>query len=243
MPEIHPSVKRTFEILAQEKRFLLVGSYGRAALLGDDIAQISQNFGTSHRFQDVDVLDATGELQESYSVIGGAALDCLLTKQFRPLNDEVWGLYDRVHPEGEPLVTLSSTPFDPQPVKIDGTGTINLVPLHGQLMIGHALEYQRPYAKHADQISRLLEDSGYIGSEADQAMNEYTAKMRERYPLSRSIYGRVARNIYTRTPSLAIMISDSKIGSLVRGVRGTNIDQPSLNDYLGQTTPKTTTPS
>ena len=243
MTEFHPSVKQTFEILASEKRFLLVGSYGRAALLGDDIARVSQNFGRSHRFQDVDVLDTSGKLQDSYLVTGGATLDCLLTKQFRPVDESSWGLFDRLHPNDEPLVTLSSLPFTPVAREVEGVGIINMLPLHGQLMIGHALEYQRPYAKHANQVSRLLEDSGYVGSEADQAMSEYTNKMKERYPMSQSVYGRVARSIYARTPSLAVMLSDSNFGNIVRGIRGTNIDQLLLSDYLDRTIAETTAPS
>ncbi|HEY8992794.1 MAG TPA: hypothetical protein VIM37_03005 [Candidatus Microsaccharimonas sp.] len=234
MSEIHPSVHHTLEILAQEKRFLLVGSYGRAAILGDNIAQISQKFGRAHRFQDIDVLDTAGSLQESYSVLGGAVLDCLLTKQFRPVDVSMWGLFDRLRPQDSPLVTLSSLPFEPTPLTLDGIGTINLLPPHGQLMIGHALEYQRPYSKHTEQVSRLLEGSGYIGSEADQAMHEYTEKMKERYPISGSFYSRVASSVYTNTPTLAVAISDSGIGNIVRRIRGTAISHPSLDDTLDQ---------
>jgi hypothetical protein len=224
MPELHPSITETLKIVEKNNnRFLLVGSYGRAALLGDDIAALSAQYGASKRFQDIDVLDLEGTLRSKYTVPGAADFDTLLTSQYRPLNENSWGLFDRHLNDASPLVTIDARHIPTTEVDIPGLGTIQTFDSHGQLMMTHALDHMRLYAKHNAQVKRLMAMTDYTGSEADQAATEYVAKMREIHPI-KGVYPKIAQQVFKYTPRLAVAISDSSLGLAVRVIRNSNVE-------------------
>jgi hypothetical protein len=222
MLEIKNPAEKTLEIVSTHRdRFLLVGSYGRAALVGDNISNLTALYGRSKRFQDVDTLDTTGHLRTMSQVPGGAVLDNLLTLQYRPLDDSTWGLFDRHAPDDPALVSVDASYLPIVDIDLPDIGTIRTFGPEGHLMLSHSLDYMRPYVKHSDQVTRIHEMFDYEGSVVDQAITEYTAKMLERHPVS-GIYARAAKSVFGIAPGLSLAISDGLAGSVIRTLRRSN---------------------
>lgn len=211
MPALNESIRTTLEYAhTQHDRFLLVGSYGRAAVLGDDLAEHASSFGQGRRFQDVDFIDTSGALLRKYRVPGGADFDSQLTKQVRPIDDDTWGLFDTYTSDEPPLVVVGAEQFVTQEIPIDTIGLIQTFGPNGQLALTHLIDFYRPFMKHSEQVKLLLEKSTYQGSDLEQAMDEYTAKMKEKYR-TRTLYRLLQLAVATATPKQTLALSNEPI--------------------------------
>jgi hypothetical protein len=212
-----------------EERFVVVGSVGRAAVLGRTLADLHDG----NRFRDIDAIDRLGILTGKYALASGAALDCGLADTIHPLSGSsvLWGAFDTLtRNSDEPIVTFHARALglhkiqtaDQPPIALltpDACGHLGMAAMC-TLGVG-------PLAKHHKQFRELAARRGELcsGCQADEleaAATEYCAKLSERlkrHPLSP--YARLRRQIFTHAPWAARHIVDGRVGALIRNIRHT----------------------
>lgn len=159
----------------------------------------------------MDFIDNTGQLRVKYAIPGGADFDAQPTQQVRPIDETSWGLFDKYGHDETPLVIVDADLLPIQEIAVNQLGVIKTFGPNGHLALTHLIDYYQAFPKHSDQVERLLERSTYHGSGLDEAMTEYTAKMKEKYQ-KRSLYRLLQLTIaVTATKPTLVLPSDANL--------------------------------
>ena len=214
-----------------ESRFVLYGSLARAALLGHDIAAISDP--RNHRFMDVDAIDRTGRLTSVYSLYGGQ-IDAKTTKTVRPIDPEspTWGLYDSLSDSKYPVAIFPESSLELQDIcfnSLHPEAKITTTTAGPQIALADIHRYRANMPKHRDQLRQLNKIARPIDNQLAEALDEYCQIMERRHGAKG--YMRIRRELFNHLPGLAVAIQDSSLGKVIRKVRGTRMVTPQPVDW------------
>ncbi len=204
--------------LASNPRHVLVGSLARAAVLGDNIAELHQNH--TKRFQDIDLIDRHAELRKKYTTKKGTVVDYKPTDWLRPIDDQIWGLYTPEDLE-IPYLTLDESVLELNEVTL-GSGTKAITPspaVHVELTRMTYVDLP----KHHAQIRRLVQMTGSRHHEITDVIATYHEKLIKE---KNAPYYRFRRTVFNRLPRVALSASEGDIGKVYRKIRGTQPPTP-----------------
>lgn len=233
---------RHLEAAGQGERFVLAGSLGRAALLGDEDFPL---FDASNEVRDVDVIDSRGSMSERYIFSDAATIDSLLTQRIRPIDQAggEWGLYDpkASNASVDPEITIPSDLLGIHQIELPFARGIRLLTFDA---CGHTVLTKvcsntlGTYRKHSEQISQLEQhshDSSCRCVELESLVHDYHAELKSKNPptLRERMYFKARGIARSQAPVLFAQLQQTKIGELVREARGTQtLGADSIHDYL-----------
>lgn len=213
-------------------RFVLCGSFGRAAVLGDNLSEMSHH-PTS--FKDVDLVDTQGKLQCKYSLQEGGILDFFMSASMRPTNgNERWGLFDELSNDPVPLVTFPERLLELETIQ-SGDFTFTIPSARAQLSLASFKDHTHAYRKHPEQKARLSE-TVQPSPKFAEVLDVYDTAMQERIAAA-SPYVRIRRQLFRSLPGVAEAISNSSFGEMLRKQRGT-LPIPFDHETLRDQTPR-----
>jgi hypothetical protein len=173
------------------ERFVLAGSFGRAAILGD-ANFLGSVYGAE---SDVDLIDPQGSIRGCYPLENATKIDLHSTKWLHreQTASSRWGLYDpHDDPAASALVNLNDEWLGIEKRKLPflpGTEMATFGPC-AQVALYGLFEYKTLLnVKHRDQLRRLRQDTHLhqvpVCScvELQNSFAEYKTKMRQRYPI------------------------------------------------------------
>lgn len=230
---MYANLQESLEVLSDQsagQRFILAGSFGRAAILGD--STFPALHGSTER--DVDVIDTDGRAYDKYEFSDASPVDCLLTRSIHPIAGTTdWGLYDRHELEAGAIVTIPSELLGIHDVELPFAPGFGLATFNACMHV--ALRDANPEVpiknmRHASQYRRIAKSLMHGGPdncscvELGQVFGEYRADLREKYPHS------VPERVYVASRSLLRMaapntfhsLSAGRLGHAVQRFRGTS---------------------
>jgi hypothetical protein len=210
------------QILNEKPRFVFMGSLARAAVLGYDIATLSDPSG--RRFLDIDALDRSGTLTKKYTMLSGL-VDFRPTESIRPVSahSHEWGLYDLYQPDSLPISTFSEESFGLHDIHFSKRyedQTIVTPSAAALVGISDIYKYASRMPKHHDQLKALQSVARKLPEDLHDALGVYDKVMMDRY--GNGNYIRLRRALFNKMPGLALSIQDGILGDIIRIARGTN---------------------
>jgi hypothetical protein len=232
MAEVIDNLRRSLDALGAtvgSDRFVLYGSYGRAALLGESIDPNKAD-GTP---RDLDVIDTYNRLRYLYRDESAVPIDAQFTNHLRPITprSKEWGLYTG-QGDNEPAIVVDAEllGLHMAPLPFAEGYSMPIFNACGQLALLRIWDAQLgPYRKHAPQVAQLKKHTELQPArvcscpELQRALDSYTAEYTRQLNLSASenAYRHMKRLAERIAPDTVRQLRKSPVGKFVRRYRGT----------------------
>lgn len=232
--ETYSSTRHSIDALSDSieslpDNFVLVGSIGRCALMGE-LKPLRRDNGTP---TDLDVIDLSGRNTSiDIKSPGIFRVDAGMTNRFRPVEDS-WGLF--LPGETEPFSRIDGELCQPETVNVSWvkSGTARVEPLAIQASL---VDLLAPYLKNKQHIQKFKElansKSATLPTDIQRRFDDYKVlswhinkygTLDNPYSISERVYRMARRNFIMYTPPVFQTAITRIIGPAVRTARGTKV--------------------